>query len=270
MFQRILKPRRWPAVCGAVTAAALAAASLVGGDGSAHRGPIGFGSVRSAQAAVPVGTPVFTDPLTITNSYFPFPVGGVKVFAGSDEGEATYVVDLYTTTTRTFTVGSTTVEARMLQETEFADGELAEISYNYFAQADDGTVYYFGEVVDNYEDGAVTDHDGSWLVGGAQPGDPVEVLTASVPAVYCLGDPEVGDVFKPEDVPGGPDETDLIQGTTKTVRVPAGRFTNCLQISERDLDGHTEKKYWAPGTGVILAKGKNEILKLVASTFQRP
>jgi len=43
---------------------------------------------------------------------------------------------------------------------------LIEVSQNFFAQADDGTVYYFGELVDTYGGGSVVSHEGSWLLGG--------------------------------------------------------------------------------------------------------
>ena len=51
--------------------------------------------------------------------------------------------------------------------------------------SNDGTVYYFGEVVDIYENGEVVDHEGSWLVGGPiQPGDPTDAANAGEPAVF--------------------------------------------------------------------------------------
>ena len=65
------------------------------------------------------------------------------------------------------------IPTRVVQEFETADGELVEISRNYFATCSpDRDVYYFGEAVDIYEDGRIVSHDGAWLAGrrGAEPG----------------------------------------------------------------------------------------------------
>ena len=47
------------------------------------------------------------------------------------------------------------VETRVVEERETEDEELIEVSRNFFAQARDGTVCYFGEDVDFLEDGEV-------------------------------------------------------------------------------------------------------------------
>jgi hypothetical protein len=82
----------------------------------------------------------------------------VKVFRGRKDGAPSVLVDLYLTAARTFHVGAADVPAHILQETEFENGAVVEISQNFLAQADDGTVFYFGELVDGYENGVVTSH----------------------------------------------------------------------------------------------------------------
>jgi len=242
-----------------LTLAALVALLLVGSF-AGDPGP-------AARASVPTGTPVFTNPLNITNTYFPFEPGGMKVFHGKSDGEAIVVVDHYLEETRNFTWNGQTIACRCLREVEFEDGELVEISNNYFAQADDGSVYYFGETVDNYEDGEIEDHEGAWLVGGPAPGE--EAVTAAAPALFMPANPEVDDTWKPEDVPAlDIEEIDTVLSTTKKVKVPAGKFMNCLKVHELDYDGEEEKKYYAPGVGVIKAKAEGEKLKLVAMTPQ--
>jgi hypothetical protein len=220
------------------------------------------------RAEVPSGPPTFGDPLSITNAYHPFVPGRVKSFESSQGSFDLEVVDTYLIDTREFTWGGGTVACRTLQESEVEDGELVEISSNYFAQADDGSVYYFGEVVDIYENGVVVGHDGSWLVGGPTlPGDPPETATATDPTVYMPADPEVGDVFKPEDLMPFVDETDEVVKVGKSVKVPAGKFTDCIQILESSqLSEGTETKWYAPEVGVIKVKEKGEILVLVEIT----
>jgi hypothetical protein len=219
----------------------------------------------AARGSVPTGDPVFSDPLNITNTFFPFVPGATKVYRGKSDGERIYVIDRYMTETRTFTWKGQTVTCRGLQEVEFEDGELVEISTNWFAQATNGAVYYFGETVDNYEDGEIVDHEGAWLVGGPAPGE--EAVTADDPSLFMPADPEVGDVWKPENVPAlDIEETDTVRKVGKTVTVEAGRFEGCIKVKELDFDGETEKKYYAPGVGVIKAKADGEKLELVAMT----
>lgn len=244
-----------------VPPAALAAAALAVVAGVAGTG-------TSARASVPSAPPTFTSPLVFTNSYFPFAPGAVKVFRGKSDGARVTVVDIFREDTRDFVLDSTTVTCHLLQETEFEDGALTEISYNYFAQADDGTVYYFGEVVDNYEEGEIVDHEGSWLVGGPVGDDPPETAAVSAPALFMPANPEVGDEFRPEDVPGGPQEIDTVHGVDRTVKVPAGKYSGGIEIRELSLPDQRETKWYAPGVGVLKAKGQNEILKLDSSTLQ--
>ncbi len=53
------------------------------------------------------------------------------------------------------------------------------------------------------------------------------------------------------------------------MRVRAGRFKDCIQVGETDIpDDSKEKKWYARGTGVIKAKGRREVLKLLASTLR--
>jgi hypothetical protein len=217
-------------------------------------------------------SPTFGNPLNITNPLHPFPPGAVKVFAGSKDKAKTVIVDIYKSDTRTFQLAGADVPCHVLQETEFEGGQLSEISQNFFAQADDGAVYYFGEVVDEYENGVVASHEGSWLVGGpTTPGDPPETANASTPGLFMPASPAVGDTFKPEDLLPVVDETDTVKAVGKAVGVPAGRFANAIQVLETSqLPGAPETKWYAPGIGVLKGKTQGERFALIASTFGTP
>ena len=227
---------------------------------------------KPARAVVPTGTPTFSSPLNITNTYHPFQPGGVKVFQGSD-GQAKLVgLHLYLTETRSFNWNNTTVICRVLREIAFENGELVEISDNYFAQANDGTVYYFGEVVENYEDGVVANNNGSWLVGGPTlPSDPPTTANDNNPTVFMPANPEVGDVFKPEDLVPVVDETARIVRVGVKVKVPAGAYEDTIAIEETSaLEPGTTTKWYAPGVGVVMEKAKREQLNLISSTLVSP
>ncbi len=222
-----------------------------------------------ALAGGPIGTPTFSDPLDFDNPLFPFEEGAMKVFTGASDGEQTAVVDLYLEETRTLVTNGTPVECHIMQETEFAGGVLVEISANYFAQADDGTVYYFGEVVDIYEDGEVVSHDGSWLVGGpTEPTDPPDAATALVPAVFMPEEPETGDQWKPEDLFPFVDETVTCLNDDVDFKVPAGSYEDGIKVKETSaLSTSVGFKWYAPGIGFARSKSSGEFLLLVASTL---
>lgn len=221
-----------------------------------------------ARASVPESAPTFTAPTEFTNPFFPFEAGAVKVFRGRSEGKPVTDLDLYLAGTRDFQVGGATVTCRILQEYAFEKGELVEISRNHFAQADDGTVYYFGETVDNYEDGVVVDHGGSWLVGGPAADDPEETETVAAPAVFMPANPEVGDQFLPEDLAGGNQEIDTIRRVGRKVKVPVGRLQGCIEVREYSpLTDETETKWYAPGIGVTKAKARGELSVLDSTTL---
>jgi len=225
-----------------------------------------------ARAVVPTGTPTFSSPLNITNPYHPFQPGGVKVFQGSDGRTRKVGIHLYLTEPRSFSWNGGTVNCQVLREIAFEDGQLVEISDNYFAQADDGTVYYFGEVVDIYEDGVVVDNDGSWLVGGLTlPSDPVTTANAPNPTVFMPANPEVGDVFKPEDLIPVVDETAEVVRVGVKIKVPAGSYEDTIAIEETSaLEPGTTTKWYAPGVGVVKEKAKREQLNLISSTLVSP
>jgi hypothetical protein len=72
------------------------------------------------------------------------------------------------------------------QYTAYRNGRIEEVALDRYAQADDGSVWSFGEDVVDYEDGSVSTTEGTWLAGVEGP-----------PAIIMPGKPRVGDVFRP-------------------------------------------------------------------------
>ncbi len=229
-------------------------------------------SFKAARAEVPGGPPTFSNPLNIDNAFFPFQPGGRKVYSGGDHGTKTSAVDDFRTETRTFILNGTNVACHILAEEGYENGELVERSFNHFAQADDGTVYYFGEIVNLYEHGVIVSHEGSWLVGGATlPSDPPGIGNAPRPGLFMPANPELGDVFKQEDLFPVVDETDEVVGVDLDVLVPAGKYDGAIAIKESSrLEPAIELKWYAPGVGVVKVRAKGETLRLEFSTLVPP
>jgi hypothetical protein len=118
---------------------------------------------------------------------------------------------------------------------------LAEVALDYFAQADDGTVFYLGEDVDEYKDGKVVGHEGTWHFG----------LDTQSPGVLFPGQAKIGDKFMSEDVSKAIHEDDEILSLTETVATPAGTYKDCIKLKEVLADGDVEYKYFAKDVGVV-------------------
>jgi hypothetical protein len=149
------------------------------------------------------------------------------------------------------------VGTRVVEEREWKDGELYEVSRNYFALCrQTGDVFYFGEDVDYYENGRVVKHDGSWLAGtgGNRAG------------LAMPGTPRAGMRYYQEVAPGVAMDRAEIVSLNETCQTPAGTFSNCMKVGEDnplEPGGETEYKYYAPDVGLL----QDEELRLTAYGF---
>jgi hypothetical protein len=184
----------------------------------------------------------FNHPREITNPFLPLVSLKQDILEGKEGGktiriERTAKPEIH----KTFRIGKQTVEALAVEDREFENGEISEVAMDYFVQADNGTVLYLGENVDEYKNGKVASHEGSWMFG----------KDTKTPGVMMPGQPKVGDKFKSEDVSKDINEVDEVLSLTETVTTPAGTYTNCLKIKEKLADGVIEHKYFASGIGCV-------------------
>ena len=135
------------------------------------------------------------------------------------------------------------VTTGVLEEREEKDGQLIEVSRNFFAtDRNTGDVYYFGEDVDNYMDGRIINHESAWLTGekGARFG------------LMIPGQPKVGDKFYQEIAPKVALDRVEVVSVDETVRTPAGTFHHCVHLRETTpLEADVSHKYYAPHVGMI-------------------
>jgi hypothetical protein len=175
------------------------------------------------------------------NDYFiPLTPGYELLLAGDDDGEELTL--LITVLPETRIVAG--IRCAVVREMEWADGDLVEISWNYFAiSRKHSSIFYFGEKVDIYEDGEVVSHDGAWLAG--QNGNKAGLIMP--------GYPIVGSRYYQEVAPGvALDRAEHIS-ITEPVITPARKFINCLFVEESTPlePGHFSLKYYAPGIGLV-------------------
>ena len=194
------------------------------------------------------------------NPYFSLRPGRQQVLEGEEDGteiraEVTMLPQLETIHFTTAKGKPLTVVTRVMEEREFEDGEIVEVSRNWVARCvQTSNIFYFGEEVDNYEDGVLVSHEGAWRAGedGAQPG-------LLMPGSYLLGARYYQEV--------APDiAEDRAENARQgfAVAVPAGIFTECVQLDETNpLSSDPEAvdvKVFCPGVGIV----RDEELELVS------
>jgi hypothetical protein len=174
--------------------------------------------------------------LDIDNPYYPLLPGTQLVLEGGDVRLEITVLDDSETV-----AGVTT---RVLEERETEDGELVEVSRNFFTQAPDGSVCYFGEDVDIYEAGAVVSHAGAWRAG----------VNGALPGILMPASPAAGMAFRQEIAPGVAEDRAVIEAAGETVTVPAGTFSSTIRFLETTPlePGSTSVKVFARDVGLIV------------------
>ena len=215
-----------------------------------------------AQEATPAVDLSRLTPL-VTNPFFPLASLRSAVLEGEEEdpetGETIETrVELRVLPETTTVAG---VEVTVAEVKEFEDGELVEATLDYYAQDADGTVYYLGERVEMYEEGAVTGHQGTWLAGEG----------VNHPGLYMPAHPEAGQVFEQERAPGVAEDRSTVLAVEQAIVTPAGEFSGCLHVEDfAPIEGGTGEKYYCPGVGIARETFEGGSLDLVAFESTAP
>jgi hypothetical protein len=132
------------------------------------------------------------------------------------------------------------IETLQSQFLAFLNGRIYEVAIDHYAQADDGSVWYFGEDAFSYERGRVSDVNETWHAGVEGP------ATMIMP-----GQPRVGDVYRPENIPGLIFEEVTVKAVGETRDGPVGPVKGVMIGQELHMEGDLEDKAFAPGYGEL-------------------
>jgi hypothetical protein len=181
----------------------------------------------------------FNDPKA--NAYFPLVPGTVTKLRGSDDGEHYLETVTITRATRTIQGVRTTAISDVNRRT---NGVLAEKTTDWYATANDGTVWYFGEDTATYDEhGTLDSREGTWLAGrdGASPG------------VIMPAQPDLGQAYRQEYLRGNAEDQAWIVANDETITVPAGSYRRVVRSYEwsRLEPGVVSVKFYAPGIGIV-------------------
>lgn len=209
-------------------------------------------------ARVDLVEPSFSDPTNITNPLFPINDLHSVLLLGHVDGKLFRTEVTLLPGTQIIDWNGQQIETRVSQYTAYLDGRIQEVAIDYYAQTDDGAVWYLGEDVADYEDGDIISTDGTWRVGRA----------GAPPAMIMPGDPQVGDVFRPENIPGFVFEEVTVTRIGATFHGPHGPVSGAIVVSELHQDGTYSDKLFAPGYGEFRTGhlGELEALALAVPT----
>ncbi|MGH7585925.1 MAG: hypothetical protein ACREMH_06740 [Gemmatimonadales bacterium] len=209
--------------------------------------------IAPRSARVDLEKPEFSDPTDIDNPLFPVSSQERVLLFGHVDGLSLRIEVTTLDDTRVFDLTPRPVETRISQFVALLDGRIHEVAIDHYAQADDGAVWYFGEFVFDYEDGVVVDTEGTWFAG-----------TDGRPAMIMPANPQVGNVWRPEDICGLVFEEVSATATGVTVDGPTGPVPGALIVQELHQDGLLEEKTFAPGYGEFISASNDGDLEALA------
>lgn len=174
----------------------------------------------------------------IDNPLLPFLPGSRWLYESSD-GVERIEVEVLSETRDVLGIQATIVRDRVWE-----DGELVEDTYDWYAQDRDGNVWYLGEDSTEFEDGEPVSTAGSWEAGvdGTQAG------------VIMWADPTVGQAYRQEYYAGQAEDLAQVLALDGSETLQSGAYNDLVVIREwSPLEPEViENKYFAPGVGVVL------------------
>ena len=203
-----------------------------------------------AVADLPQGDePVELDPADFTtdidNPYWPMEVGTRWSYREVDEeGVERRVVVVVTSKTKKLANGIT---ARVVRDTVTEDGDLVEDTFDWYAQDDQGAIWYLGEDTAEFEDGELVSREGSFEAG----------VDGALPGIIMPANPEPGMRYRQEYYEGEAEDNGAVLGIKEMAEVPYGQFDGVLltrdtSVIEPDV---LEYKLYARGVGPVLVLG---------------
>lgn len=211
---------------------------------------------------VDLAKPGFARSTSITNRLYPVGLVEQVLYGGQVDGKPFRTEYTRLPGAKTYTWNGQRVQTVVMQYLAFSDGRVAELATDAFAQADDGSVWYFGEDVTEYDGGVPATHEGTWHAGKDGPA-----------AMIMPAAPQAGAVYRSENIPGLVFEEVTVKSVGGSVDGPSGTITGTMTSHELNMNGEREDKIFAPGYGEYSTggpKGDLEQAMFAVPTDARP
>ena len=214
---------------------------------------LGFliGTAQAGPCELPdFGSASFTNPLVIDNPFWPLVPGTTFVYEPVPNEDNVVNTVTVTGDVKTVTVDGRRVDCRVVYDVETVDGIPTEETFDWYAQDDDGNVWYCGEDTTAYLDDGTVSKEGSWEAG----------VDGALPGYLILAEPRPGVCYQQEYYEDEAEDRGKVLRLNAKVSVDYGDFKNCLKTKEwtRLEPGNIEHKYYARGTGLVLIEELKE------------
>lgn len=175
----------------------------------------------------------------IDNPYLPFRPGTRWVYEGESDGEHERIEVEVTGETKE--IGGIT--ATVVRDTVYVDGELAEDTYDWFAQDRDGNVWYLGEDTHEYEDGQAVNDEGAWEHG----------VDGALAGIVMPAHPVVGAAYRQEHYAGEAEDMGEVLEVGVARSIGLGDYDDVVVTRDwSPLEPEVvEEKWYAAGVGLI-------------------
>ena len=216
----------------------------------------------AGDANIPFSTNNFPAPPAvnnITHELLPLPVGRTWLYrTQTKDGCEENSVEVLSST-KAIAIGVTAREVHdVVYEDPNCDGHLNKIedTLDWYAQDNQGNVWYLGEDTKDCDGNKCTVNPGSWEAGA----DRFNIGSNGVPGLIMLKAPRKGDSYQQEFYAGHAEDIASVTGVdvdvtlTRPDAFPPGVFHHCLKTKERSTleSGSTANKYYCPNIGLVV------------------
>ena len=196
----------------------------------------------------------FTTPLIIDNPYWPLVPGTTFVYEPvPNEDNVVNTIEV-TNRTKKIKVDGKKILCRVVYDVEefyvedLNEWFMTEETYDWYAQDDDGNIWYCGEdttefIYDESWDLFETSTEGSWEAGD----------DGALPGYLILAEPRPGVCYQQEYYEDEAEDMAKVLRLNTTVSTELDDYEDCLVTKEwTPLEpGNVEHKYYAPGVGLV-------------------
>jgi hypothetical protein len=179
----------------------------------------------------------------VSNPYFPLVPGQTRRYSLVGSADGLFMTVTATANTRMI-MG---VLCLGVQDRVLNSERLFEDTWRWYAQDQDGNVWYFARETKKYDYDVVTE-EWSWQAGtdGAKPG------------MVMVGNPQdyLNREYRQDFVPGVSENKAQVLAVNETVTVAGGTFSGCVKVRVYSAQepGQEEIQYFAPDVGLVLSE----------------